>query len=64
MFHTGIQGGPADYLEGGKEDAWKAPPPAGSDAEEALVMQLKKNSAREKFGFSSARMQAIYLDTV
>jgi uncharacterized protein len=64
LFHTGILGGPADYLEGGKEDAWKAPPAAGTDAEEALVVRLKKDISREQFGFSSARMQPIYLDTI
>lgn len=64
LFHTGIQGGPADYLAGSSEDKWKAPPEAGSAAEEALVARLKRNISREKFGFSSARMQPIYLDTI
>ena len=64
LFHTGIQGGPADYLEGGKEDAWKAPPEAGTEAEDELVARLKKDISRQKFGFSSARMQPIYLDTI
>lgn len=64
LFHTGIQGGSVDYLEGGKEDKWKAPPEAGSEAEEQLVQRLKRNISREKYGFSSARMQPIYLDTI
>jgi uncharacterized protein len=64
LFHTGIQGGPADYLAGGSEDKWKAPPEAGTEAEDQLVARLKKNISREKFGFSSARMQPIYLDTI
>lgn len=64
LFHTGIQGGPVDYLAGSSEDAWKAPPEAGSEAEEALVTRLKRNISREHFGFSSARMQPIYLDTI
>ena len=64
LFHTGIQGGPADYLAGSSEDAWKAPPEAGTQAEEELVARLKRNISRERFGFSSARMQPIYLDTI
>jgi predicted TIM-barrel fold metal-dependent hydrolase len=64
LFHTGIQGGPADYLAGGSEDKWKAPPEAGTEAEDQLVARLKKNISRERFGFSSARMQPIYLDTI
>lgn len=62
LFHTGILGGPVDYLEGGKEDAWKAIP-EGAD-EEALVTRLSRGIKREKYGFSSARMQPIYLDTI
>jgi len=64
LFHTGIQGGPADYLEGGKEDKWKAPPEAGTEAEDKLVASLKRDISRQSFGFSSARMQPIYLDTI
>ena len=64
LFHTGIQGGPADYLEGGKEDKWKAPPEAGTEAEDKLVARLKRDISRQSFGFSSARMQPIYLDTI
>lgn len=64
LFHTGILGGPADYLEGGKEDVWKAPPLAGTQAEDELVGRLKREISREKYGYSSARMQPIYLDTI
>ena len=32
--------------------------------EEELVARLKKDISRQKFGFSSARMQPIYLDTI
>ena len=64
LFHTGILGGPVDYLEGSKEDAWKAPPAAGTDAEEQLVTRLSRQMKRESFGYSSARMQPIYLDTI
>jgi uncharacterized protein len=64
LFHTGIQGGPVDYLEGGKEDAWKGPPEAGTPAEEELVTRLGRAIRRQSFGFSSARMQPIYLDTI
>ncbi|MBL8594941.1 hypothetical protein VW23_000315 [Devosia insulae DS-56] len=62
LFHTGILGGPVDYLEGGKEDAWKAIP-EGAD-EEALVTRLSRGIKRERYGYSSARMQPIYLDTI
>ncbi|WDR06822.1 amidohydrolase family protein [Devosia rhodophyticola] len=62
LFHTGIQGGPIDYLAGGAEDEWKAIP-QGKD-EEALVARLGKQIRRERYGFSSARMQPIYLDTI
>lgn len=64
LFHTGILGGPADYLEGGNEDAWKAPPLAGTPSEDELVTRLKREISREKYGYSSARMQPIYLDTI
>ncbi|KKC37425.1 hypothetical protein WH87_12940 [Devosia epidermidihirudinis] len=64
LFHTGVLGGPVDYLEGSKEDAWKAPPAAGSPEEDALVTRLSRNIKREQYGFSSARMQPIYLDTI
>ena len=64
LFHTGIQGGPMDYLVGGSEDKWKAPPEAGSKEEDELVIRLKRQISREKYGFSSARMQPIYLDTI
>jgi len=64
LFHTGIQGGPMDYLVGGSEDKWKAPPEAGSMEEDELVIRLKRQISREKYGFSSARMQPIYLDTI
>jgi predicted TIM-barrel fold metal-dependent hydrolase len=62
LFHTGILGGPVDYLEGDNEDAWKAPPEG--KAEEELVHRLGRQIRREKYGFSSARMQPIYLDTI
>lgn len=64
LFHTGILGGPADYLEGGKEDEWKAPPLAGTPREDELVTRLSRDIRREKYGYSSARMQPIYLDTI
>ena len=44
LFHTGILGGPVDYLEGGKEDAWKAIPEG--EAEEALVTRLSREIKR------------------
>ncbi len=62
LFHTGIQGGPIDYLSGGDEDAWKTIP-EGAD-EDALVARLSRQIRREPYGFSSARMQPIYLDTI
>lgn len=62
LFHTGILGGPVDYLEGDKEDAWKAPP-VGAE-EEKLVQRLGSQIRRERYGYSSARMQPIYLDTI
>lgn len=62
LFHTGILGGPVDYLEGDKEDAWKAPPEG--EEEEKLVQRLGRQIRRERYGFSSARMQPIYLDTI
>ncbi len=62
LFHTGIQGGAVDYLSGGDEDSWKAIPEG--EAEEALVTKLSREIRREPYGFSSARMQPIYLDTI
>ena len=62
LFHTGILGGAVDYLVGGSEDAWKAIP-EGED-EEKLVKNLGKNIRTRPYGFSSARMQPIYLDTI
>lgn len=60
LFHTGILGGPVDYLVGSSEDAWKAPPTGEEEAK--LVADLRKNA--RPYGFSSARMQPIYLDTI
>lgn len=62
LFHTGILGGPNDYLMGASEDAWKAPPTG--EAEERLVTQLGREARGRRFGFGSARMQPIYLDTI
>lgn len=62
LFHTGILGGPVDYLMGSSEDAWKAPP-TGAE-EQALVTQLGREARERRYGFSSARMQPIYLDTI
>ncbi|AZI44370.1 TIM-barrel fold metal-dependent hydrolase [Deinococcus psychrotolerans] len=62
LFHTGILGGPVDYLMGAKEDAWKAPPEG--EAEEKLVQELGRQIRTRPYGFSSARMQPIYLDTI
>jgi uncharacterized protein len=62
LFHTGILGGPNDYLMGAAEDAWKAPP-TGED-EERLVTKLGREARGRPYGFSSARMQPIYLDTI
>jgi uncharacterized protein len=62
LFHTGILGGPNDYLMGAAEDAWKAPP-TGPD-EERLVVKLGREARGRGFGFGSARMQPIYLDTI
>jgi predicted TIM-barrel fold metal-dependent hydrolase len=62
LFHTGILGGPVDYLMGSAEDAWKAPP-TGAE-EEALVTKLAREARARPYGFSSARMQPIYLDTI
>ncbi len=62
LFHTGILGGPVDYLMGASEDAWKAPP-AGEE-EAALVAKLGREVRARPYGFSSARMQPIYLDTI
>lgn len=60
LFHTGILGGPVDYLMGSSEDAWKAPPTGKEEAE--LVAKLRRQ--KRPYGFSSARMQPLYLDTV
>lgn len=62
LFHTGILGGPVDYLMGASEDAWKAPP-TGAD-ELKLVQRLGREMRSRPYGFSSARMQPIYLDTI
>ncbi|MBA2665956.1 MAG: amidohydrolase family protein [Trueperaceae bacterium] len=62
LFHTGILGGPNDYLMGAAEDAWKAPPTG--DDEERLVTKLGREARGRGYGFSSARMQPIYLDTI
>ncbi len=62
LFHTGIMGGPVDYLMGGTEDAWKAIP--RGEEEEQLVRRLKDRAVLHGYGRSSARMQPIYLDTI
>lgn len=62
LFHTGIIGGPIDYLMGGEEDEWKAIPVG--EAEEKLVQGLKDQITMKPYGKSSARMQPIYLDTI
>jgi len=62
LFHTGVLGGPVDYLAGSSEDAWKAPPEG--EEEEKLVARLGKQIRTRPYGFSSARMQPIYLDTI
>lgn len=62
LFHTGILGGPNDYLMGSSEDAWKAPP-TGKEEDE-LVARLGREARGRAYGFSSARMQPIYLDTI
>lgn len=62
LFHTGILGGPVDYLMGDQEDAWKAPPEGAE--EERLVQRLGREIRTRPYGFSSARMQPIYLDTI
>jgi predicted TIM-barrel fold metal-dependent hydrolase len=62
LFHTGILGGPNDYLMGGGEDAWKAPPTGREEGE--LVARLGREARGRRYGFSSARMQPIYLDTI
>lgn len=61
LFHTGILGGPVDYLMGGAEDAWKAVP---EGEEEKLVRRLGQQIRVRPYGFGSARMQPIYLDTI
>lgn len=62
LFHTGILGGPNDYLMGSSEDAWKAPPVG--EEEEKLVTRLGREARGRGYGFGSARMQPIYLDTI
>jgi len=62
LFHTGILGGPNDYLMGASEDAWKAPPVG--EEEERLVTRLGREARGRGYGFGSARMQPIYLDTI
>lgn len=62
LFHTGVLGGPVDYLVGDQEDAWKAPPEGEEEAR--LVQQLGRQIRARPYGFSSARMQPIYLDTI
>lgn len=62
LFHTGVIGGPVDYLVGGEEDAWKAIPTG--EAEERLVEDLRNRARLAPYGRSSARMQPIYLDTI
>ena len=62
LFHTGVIGGPVDYLVGGDEDAWKAIPQG--EAEERLVEDLRNKARLAPYGRSSARMQPIYLDTI
>jgi predicted TIM-barrel fold metal-dependent hydrolase len=62
LFHTGILGGPIDYLMGGSEDSWKAPPTG--EEEERAVAKLAREARGRRYGFSSARMQPIYLDTI
>jgi predicted TIM-barrel fold metal-dependent hydrolase len=62
LFHTGILGGPVDYLMGSSEDAWKAPPTG--EEEQKLVTRLGREARGRHYGFSSARMQPIYLDTI
>ena len=42
LFHTGVIGGPVDYLVGGDEDAWKAIPQG--EAEERLVEDLRNKA--------------------
>lgn len=62
LFHTGILGGPIDYLSGNAEDAWRTIPEG--DEEDKLVTRLSREIKREPYGYSSARMQSIYLDTI
>ena len=62
LFHTGVIGGPVDYLVGGDEDAWKAIPQG--EAEERLVEDLRNKARLAPYGRSSARMQPIHLDTI
>ncbi|MCK9524916.1 MAG: amidohydrolase family protein [Limnochordia bacterium] len=62
LFHTGIIGGPVDYLMGGGEDAWKAIPQG--EEEQKLVERLRDKARLSPYGRGSARMQPIYLDTI
>lgn len=62
LFHTGIIGGPVDYLMGGSEDTWKAIPQG--EAEEKLLEQMRDRARLAPYGRGSARMQPIYLDTI
>lgn len=62
LFHTGILGGPYDYLLAGSEEERKKPPEG--KAEEELVSRLGRQIRARPYGISSARMQPIYLDTI
>ena len=62
LFHTGVIGGPVDYLLGDKEDADKAAPAPGEEAR--FLADLRRRARRSRYGVSSARMQPIYLDTI
>lgn len=64
LFHTGVIGGPRDYLLGGKEDPWKQPPEPGSPDEESLIAELERHARTRPYGVSSARMQPVYLDAI
>lgn len=62
LFHTGVIGGPVDYLVGNREDADKAPP--GPEDEARFLADLRRRARRSPYGVSSARMQPVYLDTI